>query len=168
VRDGDRDSARVLRRPTDLDQPAIAAVIDAWFGRRVWPLAGRFWFLHAASTSSIALDAHGRPIGILIGTLSQDRPTDAVIHLLAVAPNRRRRGLGRELVAWFLGEATERGATIVTAIAWPDDPAAIGFFRSLGFEPESGAGTQRLYGVPAYPDYEAPGEDRAVLVRRIR
>ena len=60
-----------------------------------------------------------------------------------------------------------RGATTITAVAWPDDPVAIAFFRSLGFEPDSGPGTQRLYGVTAFPDYDGPGEDRAVLRREV-
>ena len=157
----------VIRRPTDLDQPAVAAVVDAWFGRRVWPLAGRFWFRHAASTSSIAVDERNRPIGILIGVMSPDRPAEAVILLVGVAPNRRRRGIGRALVEAFVADVGRRGATTVTTVAWPDEPAAMTFFRRLRFEPEDGPGTQRLFGVPAYPDFEAPGEDRAVLVRRL-
>ena len=33
----------------------------------------------------------------------------------------------------------------------------------MGFAPDDGPGTQRLYGTPAYPDYDADGEDRVRL-----
>jgi len=157
-----------LRRPTEADQPPIAAVVDHWFaGRKVWPLVARAWFRHFAGTSWIAEDDAGRPRGFLIGYRSPERPAEAILHLVAVDPNHRRHGLGRTLVEAFLVDAMAGGAAVARAVAWPDDPIAIAFFHSLGFEPEEGPGSQRLYGVPAWPDYELPGEDRAVLVRRL-
>ena len=158
-----------FRRPTEADQPRIAAVVDHWFaGRKVWPLVGRAWFRHFAGTSWIAQDEGGRPHGFLVGFRSPDRPAEAVLHLVAVDPNQRRRGVGRALVEAFIRDADANGAAVVRAVAWPDDPIAIAFFRSLGFEAEAGPGSQRLYGVTAWPDYELPGEDRAVLVRALR
>jgi ribosomal protein S18 acetylase RimI-like enzyme len=158
-----------LRRPTEADQPRIAAVVDHWFaGRRVWPLVSRAWFRHFAGTSWIIEDTGGRPLGLLIGYRSPDRPTEAVLHLVAVDPNHRRQGLGRALVEAFLRDADAGDASVARAVAWPDDPIAIAFFHSVGFEPEAGPGSQRLYGVTAWPDYELPGEDRAVLVRTLR
>lgn len=158
-----------LRRPTEADHRRVADVVDHWFGgRRVWPLVARSWFRHFAGTSWIIDGDRGRPAGFLIGYLSADRPTDAVLHLMAVEPNRRRQGLGAALIEAFAEDAANRGARTIAAVAWPDDPVAIAFFRSAGFEAESGPGTQRLFGVDAYPDYEAAGEDRAVLHLTIR
>ena len=163
--DGDADVR--LRRPTEADHATIADVIDHWFGgRRVAPLAGRMWFRHFATTSWIA-EIGGRPRGVLLGFVSPDRGEEAVIHLLAVDPGWRRRGLGRSMLEGFARNVAERGCRRVTAVAWPDDPIAIAFFRALGFEPDDGLGTQRLYGVPARPSYEGPGEDRAVLTLAI-
>jgi ribosomal protein S18 acetylase RimI-like enzyme len=164
-----RMAGPALRRPTEADHGRVADVVDHWFGgRRVWPLAARSWFRHFGGTSWIVDGDRGRPAGFLIGYLSPDRPTEAVLHLLAVAPNRRRQGLGAALVAAFTEDAASHGAETMTTVAWPDDPVAIAFFRAAGFEAESGPGTQRLFGVDAYPDYEAAGEDRAVLRLTIR
>lgn len=156
-----------LRHPTEADQRAVAGVADGWFGRRVTPLVASSWFRHAASTSWIAEDERNRLVGFLIGYRSQDRPAEAALHLVGVDPARRRRGVGRALVETFLRTARASGATVARAVAWPDDPASIAALRALGFEPEAGAGTQRLYGVPSFPDLDGPGEDRAVLIRRI-
>jgi ribosomal protein S18 acetylase RimI-like enzyme len=153
-----------LRRPTEADHGRIADVVDHWFGgRRVGPLVARSWFRHFAGTSWILDGERARPAAFLIGYRSPDRPSEAVLHLIAVAPNRRRQGIGAALVGAFLQDASSGGAAAITTVAWPDDPVAIAFFRALGFEAESGPGTQRLYGVDARPDYDAPGEDRAVL-----
>jgi len=157
-----------LRHPTETDHPRIAAVLDQWFGgRRVWPLVGRAWFRHFAGSSWLAEDEDGTPRGFLIGYGSPDRPEIAVVHLVAVDPGRRRRGIARAMIDAFAAGAGASGATRLEAVAWPDEPLAIAFFRGLGFLPEEGPGTQRLYGVPAFPDYEAKGEDRAVLVRSL-
>jgi ribosomal protein S18 acetylase RimI-like enzyme len=157
------------RHPVEGDHRGLAGVVDHWFaGRRVGQLMSRSWFRHFGRTSWIADGERRRPEALLIGYLSQDRSSEAVIHLVGVDPNRRRRGVGSALVDAFVDDVHRRGATTVSAVAWPDDPVAIAFFRSLGFEPETGLGTQRLYGVSAFPDYDGPGEDRAVLRREIR
>jgi hypothetical protein len=39
------------------------------------------------------------------------------------------------------------------------------FLRATGFHEDSGSGTMRLYGTPAYPDYEGEGEDRSRWTR---
>ena len=155
-----------LRHVEEADQPRVVGLIDEWFsGRRVRHLLARAWFRHTASTSWIADNERGEPIAILIGYRSQDHRDEAVLHLVAVHPGHRRRGIGRALVASFLADVAETGAAEVTALAWPGEPIAIAFFRALGFRADDGPGSQNLYGTPAYPDYEAPGEDRIVFRR---
>ena len=41
------------------------------------------------------------------------------------------------------------------------------FHRALGFVADEGEGTQNLYGTPAYPDYDAEGDDRVVFSREL-
>jgi ribosomal protein S18 acetylase RimI-like enzyme len=157
-----------LRHPTEADQRGVAEIVDEWFGgRHVSHLAGRSWFRHAGSTSWLALDEDARLAAFVLGFISQDRPDEAVIHLLAVDPNRRRRGIGRRLVDAFEEEVAGRGATSLTALAWPGEPPTIAFFRALGFEARTGAGTENRYGTPAVPDHEGPGQDRIVFRRGV-
>lgn len=156
----------VLRHVEEADQPRVVGLIDEWFsGRRVRHLLARAWFRHVASTSWIADDERGEPIAILIGYRSQDLRDEAVLHLIAVHPGHRRRGIGRALVESFLADVAAGGVGTVVALAWPGEPIAIAFFRALGFRAGDGPGSQNLYGTPAYPDYEAPGEDRIVFRR---
>jgi ribosomal protein S18 acetylase RimI-like enzyme len=155
-----------LRRPTEDDQPRLVAIADDWFGgRRVRHLLARAWFRHFASTSWVAHDPADRLLGFLVGYRSPDRPAEAVIHLLGVDPNQRRRGIGRTLVDAFLDDVERNGIDLVGASAWPDDPIAITFFRALAFRPDDGPGSQRLYGTTGFVDHEGPGEDRVLFTR---
>jgi ribosomal protein S18 acetylase RimI-like enzyme len=164
---GPPDDQLVLRHPTDGDHRPIARLVDEWFGgRRVRHLVVRSWFLHFASTSWVADDPAGRPVGFLIGYRSPDRPAEAVIQLVAVHPNLRRRGIGRLLVGTFRAELERAGVTSVSGLAWPGEPTAIAFFRAVGFRAEDGPGTRNLFGTPAVPDYDGEGEDRIVFVHR--
>lgn len=157
-----------LRHPDELDHREIARVIDHWFGgRRVAHLAGRSWFRHVGSTSWLASGEDGRPIGLILGYLSQDHPSEAVIHLIGVEPNRRRRGVGRALVEAFVAGVASRGANEVVALAWPGEPPVTAFFPNVGFRADDGPGTVNRFGMPAYPDYEAPGDDRIAFRREL-
>lgn len=158
----------MLRHASESDHAAIAAVIDEWFGgRRIAHLAGRSWFRHVGSTSWLAVDEADRPVGLLLGFRSQDHPGEAIVQLLAVDPNRRRRGIARQLVEAFATDLAGRGATEMIVLAWPGDPPAVAFFRAFGFRADDGPGSQNLFGMPAFADFEAPGDDRIVFRRRL-
>jgi ribosomal protein S18 acetylase RimI-like enzyme len=157
------------RHPTEDDHRAIASVVEHWFGgRHVAHLAGRSWFRHVGSTSWLALGEGDRPAGFLLGYRSQDHPQEAVLHLIAVDPNLRRRGLGRALVDRFVGDVARGGAREVVALAWPGEPPVSAFFRAVGFRPDDGPGTANRFGMPAYPDHESPGDDRIAFRRDVR
>lgn len=106
-------------------------------------------------------------MGFLIGFVSPDDPSTAVCHLIGVAPGHRRRGIGRELYERFAGDARAASARRIVAVAWPGDPSAVPFHLSVGFEPETGPGTQRLYGTPAQPNYDFGRVDRVIFRRAL-
>jgi ribosomal protein S18 acetylase RimI-like enzyme len=155
-----------FRRPTEADHARLVGQVDDWWGgRRLHDLLPRLWFQHFTGTSWIAEDPSGVPLGFLVGFVSADHPDEAYVHMVAVSPNQRRSGLGTALYERFLGDVVNRGARRVRAITWPGNRISIAFHLAMGFRPDDGPGTQRLYGTAAYPDYDHPGEDRVVFVR---
>lgn len=157
-----------FRRPTEADHARMVAVVDEWWGgRRLHELLPRLWLQHFTGTSWLAETLDGRLLGFLVGFQSPDHPEVAYCHMVATSPNRRGEGLGRALYERFFDDARSAGCTTVTAITWPGNRISIAFHRALGFEPDAGPGSMPLYGTPAFPDYDAEGEDRAVLVRAL-
>ena len=153
-----------FRRPTPDDHPRLDSVIDEWWGgRRLRHLLPRLWLEHFAGTSWIVEAADDRIVGFLVGFIGQDDPTTAYVHMIASDPNRRRRGLGRELYGRFFDDARTRGATRVRAVTWPGNRQSIAFHRAIGFAVDDGPGTQTIYGTPAHPDHDGEGEDRVVF-----
>jgi GNAT superfamily N-acetyltransferase len=156
------------RRPTDADHAAVVRRIDDWAGgRTARQLLPRFWFRHFTGTSWVAERDDGRVVGVAIGFLSQDDPTVAVLHVVAVDPRDRRTGIGSELAARFVRDAAAGGATTARATAWADDRPTIRFLEAIGFQLVEPPDGQRLWGTPAVADYDAPGDDRAELERSL-
>jgi ribosomal protein S18 acetylase RimI-like enzyme len=106
-------------------------------------------------------------VGFLVGFVSPDRPDEAYVHMIATSPNHRGAGLGRALYERFFEDMRARGVGRVSAITWPGNRASVAFHRAMGFAPADGPGTQNLYGTPAYPDYDAEGDDRVVFSRTL-
>jgi GNAT superfamily N-acetyltransferase len=155
-----------FRRPTEADHLPLVRVIDEWWaGRRLRHLLPRLWLQHFTGTSWIAETADGRLAGFLIGFISPDHPDEAYIHLVATHPSRRRQGLGRALYERFFDDVRGHGVRRVTAVTWPGNKVSLAFHRRLGFELDGGPGTQSLYGVPAFTDYDDEWDDKAVLSR---
>jgi GNAT superfamily N-acetyltransferase len=161
-----RERASVeLRRPTEADYPRLVAVVDEWWGgRRMRALLPRLWLQHMTGTSWIAESSDGRLRGFLVGFISPDRPDTAYAHMIGVDQNLRKAGVGRALYERFFDDVRARGARRVLAITWPGNRTSVTFHRAMGFRIDDGPGTQNLYGIPAYPDYDGDGEDRVVFI----
>jgi ribosomal protein S18 acetylase RimI-like enzyme len=157
-----------FRRPVEADHPRLIGQVDDWWGgRKVHSILPRLWLQHFNGTSWVAEDADGRLVGFLVGFLSPKHPDQAYIHMVGTSPNHRRSGLGRRLYERFFEDVRARGAQRVTAITWPGNRISVGFHRAMGFTAADGPGTQNLYGTPAYPDYDADGDDRVVFSREL-
>ena len=157
-----------FRRPTEADHAVIIRQVDEWWGgRRVHDILPRLWFQHFTGTSWVVEDDGGRLVGFLVGFISPDRPDEAYIHMVGTSPNHRMAGLGRALYERFFEDVRARGARRVGAVTWPGNRISVGFHKAMGFEPATGPGTQNLYGTPAYPDYDAEGDDRVVFSREL-
>jgi ribosomal protein S18 acetylase RimI-like enzyme len=158
-----------VRHPTERDLAGLDARLRDW--RETRPNRGdpgRTWFRHFGGTSWLAEAGRDhRPLGLLLGFRSADRAAEAVIRLVAVDPEFRRRGIGRDLVERFADQLGATGATVVSATCRPDDRIALAFFGALGFEPQAGPGSSPIFGVPAFADWDGAGEDRVLLARSI-
>lgn len=130
-------------------------------------LLPRLWFEHFAGTSWIAEDDDRRVVGFLVAFLSPDQPGTAYVHLVGTEPNRRRTGIGRMLCERAFADLAGRGAHRVTSITWPGNRIAVAFHRSMGFRVDDGPGTGPIYGTPARPDHDGPGDDRVVFIREL-
>ena len=162
------DAGVRFRRPVDTDHRRLIGHVDDWWGgRRMRHLLPRLWFQHFSGTSWIAEDDAGQLVGFLVGFVSPDHPDKAYIHMVATSPSRRKQGLARALYERFFEDVLARGARSVTAITWPANRTSVAFHRAMGFVSDDGPGTQRLYGIPAFPDYDAEGDDRTVFTRAL-
>jgi ribosomal protein S18 acetylase RimI-like enzyme len=116
----------------------------------------KLFFLHFEGTSFVVEDADGKLVGFLIGFLSQTDDAEAYIHFVGVAPSHRGSGIGRELYERFFTVAREHGRSSVRCVTSPVNEGSVAFHESLGFVAESVA-----------KDYDGPGEDRVLLVKRL-
>jgi ribosomal protein S18 acetylase RimI-like enzyme len=153
-----------FRHPVEHDHLATVRLLEAWWEpKQARATLQRHWFRHFAATCWLAETADGRTAALVVGFVSQERPEAARLHLVAVDPNLRRAGVGRELVARFAASAQERGAQRLEAVVWAGDRSAIDFLRAVGFVPIEPEGGSRIYGTPAFADYDHDADDMAVL-----
>lgn len=92
----------------------------------------------AADASPIGLaTGHAVPASLVMGQLWQLRD-------LYVLPGSRRGGVAAALVGAVREAATAAGATRLTLVTEPDNQAALGLYRKLGFRPVGGLASLSL------------------------
>jgi ribosomal protein S18 acetylase RimI-like enzyme len=120
------------------------------------PMLPRLFFVHFEGTSYVMDDDDGQLAAFLIGFLSQADADEAYIHFVGVSPERRGEGLGRQLYERFFADAGAHGRSTVRCVTSPVNEASVAFHKALGFEVEKLA-----------RDYDGPGEDRVLFVKRL-
>ena len=146
-----------IRHAEPADYGRVIGRVNLWWGGRdMAPILPRLFFVHFEGTSYVVDDDEGQLAGFLIGFLSQTDPSEAYVHFVGVAPDRRGRGLGRQLYERFFAEATAHGRTLVRCVTSPTNEQSVAFHKALGFELERIA-----------HDYDGPGEDRVLFVKRL-
>jgi ribosomal protein S18 acetylase RimI-like enzyme len=119
------------------------------------PMLPRLFFLHFEGTSFVAEDGDDLA-GFVCGFLSQTDPEEAYIHFVGVAPDQRGAGIGRMLYERFFDEVQAHGRSVVRCVTSPVNERSVAFHEALGFEVDRVA-----------EDYDGPGEDRVLLLKRL-
>jgi ribosomal protein S18 acetylase RimI-like enzyme len=146
-----------IRHAKPSDYGRIIGRINVWWsGREMAPMLPKLFFIHFEGTSFVAEADDGELAGFVCGFLSQTADDEAYIHFVGVDPERRGEGLGRDLYQRFFEEVRTSGRTVVRCVTSPLNERSVAFHESLGFEVER-----------VVPDYDGPGEDRVLLVRRL-
>jgi ribosomal protein S18 acetylase RimI-like enzyme len=146
-----------IRHAKPSDYGRIIGRINVWWsGREMAPMLPKLFFIHFEGTSFVAEADDGELAGFVCGFLSQTADDEAYIHFVGVDPERRGEGLGRDLYQRFFEEVRTSGRAVVRCVTSPLNERSVAFHESLGFEVER-----------VVPDYDGPGEDRVLLVRRL-
>ncbi|WP_438853959.1 GNAT family N-acetyltransferase [Agromyces sp. M3QZ16-3] len=161
-----RHPSLTFRRAAVDDHARVVAAIGPWWERlgadRLALLLPRLFFQHFADTSTIVDDEQGELAGFLIGFRSQSQPHVAYIHFVGVRPDQRHTGLARTLYERFFEAMRASGCRRVDAITGPPNVRSQDFHRAMGFEL---TGDTIIDGVPAWRDYDGPGEHRVGFTR---
>ncbi len=116
----------------------------------------RLFFLHFEGTSFVAEDDDGDLAGFVCGFLSQTDPGEAYIHFVGVSPEHRGGGVGRTLYERFFAEVRDEGRSAVRCVTSPANEDSVAFHAALGFQVDR-----------VVEDYDGPGEDRVLLLKRL-
>jgi ribosomal protein S18 acetylase RimI-like enzyme len=135
-----------IRTAAPADYDAIAAVVEAWWGRPILGSLPRL-FLDLFYRTSLVIDGAAGPDAFLIGVFSPSDAERAYIHFVGVAPHARRLGYGRLLYEEFFRLAKADGRSLVSAITAPVNLRSAEFHRALGFKV---SGPVRDYNGPSH------------------
>ena len=108
------------------------AQASAWDDARWQENARRFTLLPPAA--SFLAYADGLPCGMANCFTLQDNSQTAELTAFWVAPQQRRQGVGKALVAAIAGWASSQGMTTLQAWVVEDNARALGFYKKLGFQ----------------------------------
>ena len=95
------------------------------------------WAGDAHRIRRCAVDDDGQLLAIAALRPGSDWTSHVADLVLLVAPEARRRRLGRTMARAMLIEAVQHGLLKVTVMIAADNHAAIDMFRTIGFEPEA-------------------------------
>ncbi len=117
--------------PDDLD-----AVLDLWALSHAHPtltdsIEPLRSLLAIDRHALLIADVHGDAVGSLIAAWNGWRGS---FYRLAVHPDHRRRGLATRLVRDGETHLRERGAVRIDAVVAADEPAAMNFWKTVGYE----------------------------------
>ena len=155
----------IVRNLEPSDYRPIIDLLDGWWdGRQMALMLPRLFFTHFQQTSFLA-ESDGERIGFLAGFLSQTYDNEAYVHFLGVCPDCRCQGAGSALYASFFTAVRASGRDTVRLATSLLNRTSVAFHAHLGFALLPG--DAEVDGVPYQSDYDGPGEDRVLFVKRL-
>ncbi|WP_328821941.1 ribosomal protein S18-alanine N-acetyltransferase [Paramicrobacterium chengjingii] len=121
-----------IREATLSDLDAIMALERLSFAPDDWSSESMTREIESEHTMYLVAFA-GAQLAGYAGVLAPSGSTDADIQTIAVAPDHRRAGLGRELMRRLIAHAASARAKAVFLEVRADNPGAQQLYRSLGF-----------------------------------
>jgi len=131
-------------------------------------LLPRLFFSHFRDTSLVARTPGGALAAFAVAFRSQSEPDVGYVHFVGVSPALRGNGIGTQVYSRLFAGFEALGCTQVGAVTSPLNIGSIAFHTRLGFATlasPSGAATDD--GVPYWPGYDGPGEDRVRFARAL-
>jgi ribosomal-protein-alanine N-acetyltransferase len=150
------DPPLVLRTAREPDLPELRRLDEEVFQEFAYPgFLLRQLFDMYEEHFLVLDDGTGRLRGYVLAA-TRALGADSWILGLCVTQDRRRHGLGRELMTEVLDRLRRDGIRVVRLTVEPANLAAIFLYRGLGFRPEEPDGGLR-------PDYFGPGMHRQIM-----
>lgn len=154
-----------IRQIEASDYDAIISVLNEWWGeRQMVDMLPRLFFKYFCNTSFLA-EIGDKRAGFLVGFFSATSTSEAYIHFAGVHPDHRKSGIGRLLYSRFFDVCRNNGRSIIRCVTSPVNKKSIAFHSSMGFQLEPG--TASLGEIPIHRDYDGPGEDRVLFLKRL-
>jgi ribosomal protein S18 acetylase RimI-like enzyme len=144
----------LIRPMTKSDYDYVVSVLDRWWGGPSVERAHPFFFYELGEHALVAED-DGVVVGFLLGFVATGPPPYGYVHLVGIAPDARRRGVGKRLYETFFDASRHAGATRIKAIANVGNEGSVRFHEALGFD------------VKVDPDYAGAGRARLVFTRAL-
>lgn len=121
-----------FRTMTPEDASEVAALDAKCFGEHdAWSCAGFFYAAHHRNSKYIVAEFNGQIIGCAGVEFLKDC---AEVQTLAIDPNYRGLGLGRQLFTKLLATVIERGLRTIILEVRPSNMAAVKLYESFGFQ----------------------------------
>ncbi|WP_283152543.1 GNAT family N-acetyltransferase [Guptibacillus hwajinpoensis] len=154
-----------IRHVKQSDYYVISPLINEWWnGGQMIDKLPKMFFDHFTNTSFIA-EENGEIAGFLIGFLSQTHLEEGYIHIAGVHPSYRGSHIGRQLYESFFQTMKAYGRSLVRCVTSPDNKNSIAYHFRMGFEIEGG--NRVVNGIAVHSNYDGPGRERVVFVKRI-
>src|SRR5579875_2021708 len=144
-----------IRQATRADFDAILRALPDFWGERPPPVHHPLFIEEFDDGALVAGPDVGGPVQAYLFGLFVPARARAYVHIVAVAPTARRRGIGHRLYDAFVERARARGCTHLKAITAPANTASVAFH------------TAREMDARLVRDYSGPGQDRIVFTQEL-